>query len=271
VTAFAVGGLAASVLAAAASGGRRKTRSGAPHRTGAPVRADSLEAGTFEATFFVMPAKGETDRMLRAAREALDVGRKLKRDARANGTELSASERVIAALTAGAVRVFEEICTIARLCAGQVFPSYDHLADATGLGRGTVARVLPILDRAGFLVRQRRFARVEVEGDDEVAFGKPRYRQTSNVYRPMLPKAVIKYLPRWMRPAPPPVDAVALEAERQAEHRRMLAGLSCRDFARAHVGGALGEVLAKLGAGIDARSEALREAEVASTITVLNR
>ena len=45
-----------------------------PHRTGAPVRRDSIEAGTFEAHFFAVPAKGETDRLLRMARAALDKG-----------------------------------------------------------------------------------------------------------------------------------------------------------------------------------------------------
>ncbi|MFD1960739.1 hypothetical protein ACFSHP_20210 [Novosphingobium panipatense] len=43
-------------------------------------------------------------------------------------------------MTAGAVRVFEEICTLARLNAGRVFPSYNRLAEATALGRATVAR-----------------------------------------------------------------------------------------------------------------------------------
>ncbi|MBB3348866.1 hypothetical protein FHY02_003348 [Sphingomonas sp. BK069] len=33
----------------------------------------------------------------------------------------------MAALTAGAMRVYEEICTLARLNEGRVFPSYDRL------------------------------------------------------------------------------------------------------------------------------------------------
>ncbi|MFL0415903.1 hypothetical protein ACH0AE_17985, partial [Sphingomonas sp. 179-A 2A2 NHS] len=57
---------------------RAPARSGAPHPTGAPIRRDSIEAGTFEAHFFVVPAKGEPDRLVRMARAALDAGRRLK-------------------------------------------------------------------------------------------------------------------------------------------------------------------------------------------------
>ncbi len=71
------------------------------------------------------------------------------------------------------MRVYEDICTLARLNRGRVFPSYDHLTTATALGRATVARAIALLKEIGFLVRQRRFKRVEGEG--------PRYKQTSNV------------------------------------------------------------------------------------------
>ncbi|RZM06958.1 MAG: helix-turn-helix domain-containing protein, partial [Sphingomonas sp.] len=168
--------------------GPRRAAPRPSHHTGAPVRRDSMEAGTFEDLFFAIPVKGEPDRMLRAARAALDAGRRLKRAVRAEARDLSASERALAAMTAGAVRVFEEICTLARLNAGRVFPSYDWLAEATALGRATVARALAVLEGAGFLVRQRRFKRVEGEG--------PRYAQTSNVYRPVLPQRMLDLLPR---------------------------------------------------------------------------
>ncbi|MFC3216416.1 helix-turn-helix domain-containing protein [Novosphingobium panipatense] len=95
------------------------------------------------------------------ARAALDTGRRLKRAVRTEGHVLSPAEAALTGLTAGAVRVFEEICTLARLNAGRVFPSYNRLAEATALGRATVARALAALERAGFLVRQRRFKRVE--------------------------------------------------------------------------------------------------------------
>ncbi|MBD8548966.1 helix-turn-helix domain-containing protein [Sphingomonas sp. CFBP 8760] len=269
MTALAIGTAAATILARIGSGHRRPTRSGATNRTGAPVRRDSLEAGTFEDLFFVLPAKGETDRMLTAARKILDEGRKLQRKARATGEKLSVSERAVAALTAGAVRVYEEICTIARLCAGRVFPSYDHLADATGLSRNTVARAIPVLGRLGLLVKQRRFKRVEVEGDQDA--GKPRYRQFSNAYRPMLPKSLIRYLPRCMRPAPPPADAVQREADRQEDQQRMLSQLSCRELARATMSGPMGAALASLGARLDADDAASAAGKTASAITVLNR
>jgi DNA-binding transcriptional ArsR family regulator len=224
---------------------RAPARSGAPHRTGAPVRRDSIEAGTFEEQFFAVPAKGETDRLLRMARAALDTGRRLKRAVRAEGRVLSPAETALTGLTAGAVRVFEEICTLARLNAGKVFPSYNRLAEATALGRATVARALVALERAGFLVRQRRFKRVEGEG--------PRYAQTSNVYRPMAPQRLLRHLPRWMAPAPIPDDVAFRQAEQAEQMEQMHRSLNCRELANTLVGGALGRVLAKLGAALDSR------------------
>jgi hypothetical protein len=234
---------------------RPPAKSGAPHRTGAPVRRDSIEAGTFEEHFFAIPAKGETDRLLRMARAALDAGRRLKRAVRTEGRMLSPAETALAGLTAGAVRVFEEICTLARLNQGRVFPSYDRLAAATALGRATVARGLRALELAGFLVRQRRFKRVEGEGEG------PRYAQTSNVYRPLLPARLLAHLPRWLSPPPLPDDVVQQAQVRTAEVAAMHAGLSCRDLAETMVGGSLGRVLAKLGARIDAKATARASCE----------
>ena len=155
MTAFTFGEATTRALAQAAA-----TRSGISgrvgHRTGARVRRDSIEAGTFEDMFFATPAKGECDRLIRMARTALDAGRRIKREARGQGRALTGPEQVLASLTAGAVRVYEELCTLARLNAGRVYPSYDRLAAATALGRATVARALQILEDAGFLVGRGR-------------------------------------------------------------------------------------------------------------------
>lgn len=244
MTAFTLGEATALAL------GRVRLDEGAAMRlvaAGAAVRRGSVEAGSFEAAFFAVPAKGETDRLLRTARAALDAGRRLKRDARAQGRGLSASERALTALTAGAVRVYEEICTLARLNAGRVFPSYDHLARATALGRATVARALVVLEAAGFLVRQRRFRRIDGDGAG------PRRAQTSNAYRATLPARLMGLLPRWLRPAPPPEDATWLTSERTSELAIMRSTLSCRDLAHTIADGALGHMLARLGASIDRR------------------
>lgn len=245
MTAFTLGDAAGLVLGRLGARVRRPQRSGTPHRTGQPVRRDSMEAGSFEDLFFAVPVRGECDRMLRAARDALDTGRRLKRAARAEGRKLAGPEQAIAALTAGAIRVFEELCTLARLNRGRVYPSYDRIAAATALGRATVARALHLLEAAGFLVRQRRFVKVEGEG--------PRYAQTSNAYRPVLPRALARLLPRWREPAPVPDDMLQHQAERADELATMRAQLSCRELARVSVDGALGRMLARLGAAIDGR------------------
>ena len=226
---------------------KSRTRSGAPHPTGAPVLRDSVEAGTFEHVFFVAPAKGETDRLLRAARRILDAGRQLRSEARRDGRDLTPAERLLTTLTSASVRVFEEILTLARLNKGRVFPSYDHLAEATSLGRATVARALRILEGIGFLVRQRRFKRIDGDGPG------PRYEQTSNAYRAFLPKVVQAYLPRWMRSAPVPDDELQREADRIEETEYMRSRLSRREQAEARMNGPLAKILARLEAALDAQ------------------
>lgn len=248
MTAFTLGEATALALGRIRPAGPARAVPTRPaHRTGAPVRRDSLEAGTFEEAFFAVPAKGEADRLVRTARAALDAGRRLKQAARAEGRSLSAAERALAALTAGAVRVYEELCMLARVNRGRVYPSYDHLARATALGRATIARALHVLEAAGLLLRQRRFARVEGEGAG------PRWAQTSNAYRPTFPQALAGLLPRWLRPAPVPDDALQRVADRAEEVAAMHATLSCRELAQVTLSGPLGRALARLGAAIDAR------------------
>ncbi|WP_336975212.1 helix-turn-helix domain-containing protein [Sphingobium aromaticiconvertens] len=246
---FALGDALVGALAHVkiAKSSQHKARSGAPHPTGAPVLRDSVEAGTFEHVFFVAPAKGETDRLLRAARRILDAGRQLRSEARCDGRVLTPAERLLTTLTAASVRVFEEILTLARLNRGRVFPSYDYLAEATSLGRATIARALRILEGIGFLVRQRRFKRVEGDGPG------PRYAQTSNVYRTFLPRIVRDHLPRWMRPAPLPDDQLQREADRIEEIDQMLTRLTLREQVDATMTGPLAKVLARLGAAIESQ------------------
>lgn len=242
-----LGEATARALGAVRVGGARPRRSGGTHRTGAAVRRDSIEAGTFEDMFFAVPAKGECDHLLKVARQALDAGRRLARVERSGERALSAAERALTHLTASAVRVFEEVCMLARLNRGRVYPSYDRLAEVTGLGRATIARALTALERAGFLLRQRRFTRVEGAGAG------PRYAQTSNAYRPLLPRRIMGLLPRWMRPAPIPCDQAQHAADQAEELAAMKATLSARELAQVTVGGPLGRVLAELGAALDAR------------------
>lgn len=236
----------------------RKGRWGVPHSTGAPVLRDSIEAGTFEHVFFRAPAKGETDRLLRAARRMLDAGRQLRSEVRCNARVLTPAQRTLTTLTAASVRVFEEILTLSRLNKGRIFPSYDYLAAATSLGRATVARALRILEGIGFLVRQRRFKRVESDGPG------PRYAQTSNVYRALLPKIVHDHLPRWMRPAPLPDDVVQREADRIEDTAQMLARLTMREQLDATIGGPLAKVLARLDAAIVRHEQVDRDVPFAS-------
>lgn len=224
---------------------RVPARSGSVHRTGAPVLRDSVEAGSFEEAFFRIPGKGEPDRMLATARKAVDAGKELRRAERAGERLLTAFERHLARLTFSAVRVFEELAQICRLQQGRVYPSYDYLVEKTKLSRSTIRRAIAILEDVGFIVRQRRFKRVEAEGAG------PRYAQTSNAYRLLLPKSILSYLPRWLRPPPLPIDEECRKAGEIEQTQAMLATLTSREFAETIVSGPLGKALARLGASLD--------------------
>lgn len=226
---------------------RRPSRSGATHRTGAPVRRDSIEAGTFEDVFFSRPGRGETDRIYkRAAKLSADRANLRARIAHEE-REPTRLEAAILCFNRNTLAVLEELLRIARVQAGRVYPTLDYLAEKVGLGRRTVVRAIALLTELGFVLAQRRFKRVDVEGVG------PRYKQTSNAYRTLMPAWIEAYLPRWMRPAPLPVDVVQREAERIEETTAMFASLSRREYALAAVDGQLGKVLARLGAALDAK------------------
>ena len=231
-------------------------RSGAPHPTGAPIRRDSKEAGTFEeAEFFVLPQKGEPDRLLKNAETLLDVGRRLKREER-EGRKLSKTELAVSRLTAAAIRVYKEFCTYMRLCDGKVYPTYQTLAEKTALSRSTIGRVLPLLKNAELLVVQRRFKRAD---DSE---GQHRYKQTSSVYRPTIAERIAALIPWFRKPAPPPAEEIARANEAREETARMLDELNCAEFARHHHGDSdLGRTLQRLGAKIDAQAEERAQCE----------
>ena len=233
----------------------KPARSGAVRRTGARVLRNSMEEGSFEDAFFASPAKGEMDKILRVARKTLDTARGLRREERSGARILTSFERIVTAMTSATVRVLEEILTLARLNKGRVFPSYEHLAKATNLGRATITRALAALEAIGFIARQRRFKRIEGDGPG------PRYEQTSNAYRPLLPAKILALMPRWMRPAPLPADEEQRRAEVVAETECMLSSLSCKEFAETTISGPLGKILARLGAGIDQKE---REAHYGS-------
>lgn len=197
MTAFTFGEATTRALAQVASGH-------VVRRSRPSVRRDRIEARTFEETFFAKPAKGECDRLICMARIALGTGRRVKREARGQGRALTGPEHLLASLTAGAVRVYEKLCTLPRLNGGRVYISYDRLATATALGHATVVHALQILEEAGFLVHQRRFRRVEGDGPG------PRWEHTFSAYHPVVPKRLLSLLSRWLRPAPVPDDALQL-------------------------------------------------------------
>jgi len=196
---------------------RPRSRSGAPNPTRAHVHPNSRRAGTFEDDFFYSYAKGETDRLYKKAVELLKRKNAIRRLARSEARQLTEDERLVTLITPAAVRVFEQLTTLARTCAGKVFPTWEWIEAATGLSRASVGRGLSILARMGLLDKQRRCVPIDPPADRP----KARNAQTSNVYRMSFPNRLARFLPRFLRPAPLPDDVMQRDADRIEEIEAM--------------------------------------------------
>jgi hypothetical protein len=247
-----------------------KAPSGGLHRTGRPIHGGSKLEGTFEDTFWRVPAKREGDRQLRALKLSVDEGKRIRREQRSEGREVSLHERLLMSLTDTTVRIFEELTALARACKGELFPSYETLAERTSRSRNSVWRAIGLLEALGFICRQRRFKKIKADGPG------PRYEQTSNVYRLELPAFAEKLLPFWHRRAPKPDDQLQREEDRVLEQAHMLSRLSCREQAREiHVlsgseDNGLLAVLERLGRALDDKIERESQERTAPPNRVLN-
>jgi DNA-binding transcriptional ArsR family regulator len=189
---------------------RPRSRSGAPNPTRAHVHPNSRRAGTFEDDFFYSYAKGEPDRLYKQAAELLKRKNALRRLARAEERELTEDERLATLITSTALRVFEQLTTLARTCAGKVFPTWEWIEAAAGVSRASVGRALSALARMGLIDKQRRCVPI----DPPVDRPKARNAQTSNVYRMRFPNRLTRFLPRRLRPVPLPDDVIQGETDR---------------------------------------------------------
>lgn len=201
-----------------AIGERSRVRSGSPNPTRAHVHPNSRLAGTFEDDFFYSYAQGEPDRLYKQAAELLKRKNAVRRLARAEARALTEDERLATLITNTALRVFRELTTLARTCAGKVFPTWEWIEAAAGVSRASVGRALSALARMGLIDKQRRCVPI----DPPPGRPKARNAQTSNVYRMRFPNRLIAFLPRRLRPVPLPDDVAQAEADRveQIEHWR---------------------------------------------------
>ena len=189
---------------------RPRSRSGAPNPTRAHVHPISRRAGTFEDDFFYSYAKGEPDRLYKQAAELLKHKNAVRRIARAEGRQLTEDERLATLITNPALRVFEQLTTLARTCAGKVFPTWEWIEAAAGVSRASVGRALSALARMGLIDKQRRCVPI----DPPAGRPKARNAQTSNVYRMRFPNRLTRFLPRRLRPVPLPDDVIQVETDR---------------------------------------------------------
>ena len=197
---------------------RERARSGSSNPARARVHPGSRRAGTFEDDFFYSYAQGEPDRLYKQAAELLRRKNAVRRLARAEERELTEDERLATLITNTTLRVFKELTTLARTCAGKVFPTWEWIEAAAGVSRASVGRALSALATMGMLEKQRRCVPIDPPPDRP----KARIAQTSNVYRMRFPNRLIAFLPRRLRPVPLPDDVTQAEAERveQIDHWR---------------------------------------------------
>ncbi len=181
-----------------------------PHRTGAHVRRDSRERGTFEAGWY-HPLDYLAGIKMREVVENYDTEHK-KRDARRGP------------LGPYTCRVFNVMVAMVDKCTGQLDPTIATIMTKTGFCRQTVQESITKLCEHGFLERARRCIRTSGEG--------PRFKQTSNAYRITCPPALRSRLGRHGTRPPVPDDHAQHIAEDRAAVAAMMAGLPNNEFAR---------------------------------------
>ena len=228
-----------------------KSRSGAPNPTRAHVHPNSRRAGTFEDDFFYTYAPGEPDRLYRQAAELLKRKNAIRRLARAEARELTEGERLATLLTSATLRVFGELTTLARTCAGRVFPTWEWIEAAAGISRASVGRALKALAAMGLIDKVRRCVPINSPADRPQA----RNAQTSNVYRMRFPNRLVGFLPHRLRPVPLPDDVVQAGADRVEQIKEWRAWRTPRQAAEEITDPGLRAVMDRLALAIEAQSQ----------------
>ena len=225
--------------------GVRLTRTGTPNPTGAPVLRGSLEEGTFEGRFWRPYQRGETDKLYDRALQLARASRLHRRDREADDDNRHAGgsrNDAIPALSQSATLIFKLLCDLGRLCRGEIYPTYEWLAEKSGLARATVARALSQLRSIGFVTAQRRCKRIKRQGPG------PRFEQTSNAYRLEWPPRLGRWLGQTSAPCPLPDDEMVRLAN-IADEREAMRSTERKD------GPSLRDVLDRIEAGIERESQ----------------
>lgn len=212
----------------------------APNPDRTKVRRSSRMAGRCEATFW-RPVKRQQARqiVLAARRYELTTKQKGKR----NG-----------ALGHVALEILDYLTNLVDYRTGRLEPSLDYLMEKLCRSRDAIVRALKALRTHGFIDWLRRFVPTGNEGH-----GQPKYHQTSNAYRLSMPKRALRYLGRYGKPAPLPVDFVHAQDEQAATIEAYRADMSLSEQALFELGDTpLGQTLARLGKLMEDRESAKR-------------
>lgn len=162
-----------------------------------------------------------------------------------------------------ALEILDYLSNLVDYHTGRLEPSLDTMMQRLNRSRDAIVRALKALRSHGFIDWLRRYVPTGEEG-----FGKPKYHQTSNAYRLLMPSAALKALGRYGTKAPIPDDFAQAQQEQAENLKVMEDSLSREEFAQ-HIieDTGLAASLARLGASLDKKKrEYAKQSESQSKI-----
>lgn len=130
-----------------------------------------------------------------------------------------------------AIEILEYMANLIDYRTGRLEPSLDYLMEKLARSRDAIVRALRALRDHGFIDWIRRYVPTGAEG-----YGQPKYQQTSNAYRLLLPQKAIALLGRYAKPSPVSDDFDHAQAQADSEVEDMLSSLSREDRIRTEMG-----------------------------------
>lgn len=163
-----------------------------------------------------------------------------------------------------ALEVLDYLANLVDYRTGRLEPSLDTLMAKLHRSRDAIVRALKALRTHGFIDWLRRFIPTGNEGRG------PKYHQTSNAYRLILPNKALENLGPYGKKAPTPDDFSHAQEQHAAEIEDMLSSLSREERIDADFGAddPLGQSLKRLSLAMKKRESAKRSESLSKSIII---
>jgi SOS-response transcriptional repressor LexA len=178
-----------------------------------PVRRNSHRKGRCEAGFWQPVSRQQANAVLAAAR-------RFDRKNRQPGKHIGPLGPI-------AIEVLELLVSLVDFRTGRLEPSIQTMMTRLNRSKEAIVRSMKNLQRHGFIDWLRRYEPTGMDGRG------PQLRQTSNAYRLCLPKAALRLLGFFGKPAPVPDDFSHEQDTRQTQTEASLAALPLDTWAKA--------------------------------------